>query len=119
MRPVGAWRATMGAGPFWQSLARNLTQLDHRRYRQRHLHARSPPPKRNRYAAASRRDEAAPLRHRTMVHPTVHTLVRAPRSCGRHHPESPMRPDQIVIQGAREHNLKNVTVTIPRAGGTP
>ena len=25
-----------------------------------------------------------------------------------------MRPDQIVIQGAREHNLKNVTVTIPR-----
>ena len=25
-----------------------------------------------------------------------------------------MRPDQIVIQGAREHNLKNITVTIPR-----
>jgi excinuclease ABC subunit A len=25
-----------------------------------------------------------------------------------------MRPDQIIIQGAREHNLKNVTVTIPR-----
>ena len=25
-----------------------------------------------------------------------------------------MRPDHILIQGAREHNLKNVTVTIPR-----
>jgi excinuclease ABC subunit A len=25
-----------------------------------------------------------------------------------------MRPDKIVIRGAREHNLKNVTVEIPR-----
>src|SRR4030095_9650906 len=25
-----------------------------------------------------------------------------------------MRPDKIVIRGAREHNLKNITVEIPR-----